>query len=782
MYVPTSNLPPQHSTSPRPAMAQCPLSPTSLPGPSGAPGTGEREKPSTHEEVAGEEYPPQYTGEYGPPSSQLFPDSDSEDGLDVVFAPTHPSHPHVHSHPAPGQYHHPEGGGQAQYHHGQGEEEREGSGFYPAPHYRQCPYTPPPRIPPYRELPHYPPHSSYPGQYPGPGPYLPDPRDPYLPHYPALHRAPVLPPRRLRAAYTQYGEYGDLGMAGMEEVVARERREERQVLMRHASTSTPPLPPLRQNASTSTDIQRKRNAEEQPTAGPAKTPRVEHSVSLPPPLHSRPSPPPLIQNMVPVPATAPIPALALAPAPVPASAPTSAEAVDESPDLLLCTEALPTEEEPTAEIPPPATAEIPCPRTVEAGTEALTGEVPLVQAPSEVTSAPESPSSRDAATGASKEETSKSGRPETREGARVALAASEIEFVTSTLAPRSKPGSTSASRRTSPSQSRASPAPHLPAYSQAALRDLVCATLAPAAAANLIKSEKREKKEKEAPMPSSPAPGPSGLLTAPSSPQPGPSGTQHRSDLAAPDLQLDCLSSDTEESSSEDVQVVKISRRRKTNSSKPPVEVDLTQEMTSDDDEITVEEVRGRPDCQEQANAESEENKPEIAVANFASVQLGEQANIQSSSRGSTPGAGLLGAPATSQIQGGEGEGSGQYRVPADHSHYTRGREVGLLMEVPGVRRMEERGEERRRRGDERGEVGMRRRGMEEMLEMDGEEEARAGDHLEFRPRRLRHPWTEEVCFDFVERPHPIYIAARPTHKMASPSAAKSQKLQCCWS
>ena len=103
-------------------------------------------------------------------------------------------------------------------------------------------------------------------------------------------------------------------------------------------------------------------------------------------------------------------------------------------------------------------------------------------------------------------------------------------------------------------------------------------------------------------------------------------------------------------------------------------------------------------------------------------------------------------------------------------------------MEVPGVRRMEERGEERRRRGDERGEVGMRRRGMEEMLEMEGEEEARAGDHLEFRPRRLRHPWTEEVCFDFVERPHPIYIAARSTHKMASPSAAKSQKLQCCWS
>merc|ERR1739848_668714 len=50
---------------------------------------------------------------------------------------------------------------------------------------------------------------------------------------------------------------------------------------------------------------------------------------------------------------------------------------------------------------------------------------------------------------------------------------------------------------------------------------------------------------------------------SPRGPQPGPSGLQNNqnSSLNAPDLQLDCLSSDTEEE--EDVTVVKISRRRK---------------------------------------------------------------------------------------------------------------------------------------------------------------------------------------------------------------------------
>merc|ERR1712106_962411 len=155
---------------------------------------------------------------------------------------------------------------------------------------------------------------------------------------------------------------------------------------------------------------------------------------------------------------------------------------------------------------------------------------------------------------------------------------------------------------------------HVAAYSQEALRDLVCATLAPAAAANLIKSEKREKKEQRTTpeVIDDPQPGPSGLQRSSDLDQPGPSGISRSSEvLQAPDLQLDCLSSDTEDSSSEDVQVVKISRRKR--SHKPPVEVDLTQEMTSDDDDITVEEVR-RNDCQHQESSteqQAEENKPE---------------------------------------------------------------------------------------------------------------------------------------------------------------------------
>ena len=397
-------------------------------------------------------------------------------------------------------------------------------------------------------------------------------------------------------------------------------------------------------------------------------------------------------------------------------------------NFLLCTEAIPAEDsvdEPTAPAPT-----------------------------NENSSAPVAPASNPPAREAPTTRSTRSS-----ETARVVLPPSEIEFVTSTLAPRSKPGSLAASRRTSPSQSRGSPV-HLPAYSQEALRDLVCATLAPAAAANLIKSEKREKKTAvtEAPVEA----GPSGVQ-GPASPQPGASGLQPRSDLAAPDLQLDCLSSDTEDSSSEDVQVVKISRRRKTNSSKPPVEVDLTQEMTSDDDDITVEEVRSRTSCQQEAQEQEEENKPEnsdlgemarwrdgeigeIAIATFASVQqqLGEQANIQSSSRGSTPGVGLLAPPPAQAMEQADGAG----RVAGDHSHYTMAnrREVGLLMEVPGVRRMEERPEERRRRVEERREE-RRQRGLEDLMELvDGEEEARpgAGEHLEFRPRRLRHPWPEE--------------------------------------
>ena len=146
------------------------------------------------------------------------------------------------------------------------------------------------------------------------------------------------------------------------------------------------------------------------------------------------------------------------------------------------------------------------------------------------------------------------------------------------------------------------------AYSQEALRDLVCSTLAPAAAANLIKSDKREEKKRKS-QSSEPAAASSSDSTEP---QPGPSGLQNRQSsvasssnssssnvLAAPDLQLDCLSSDSDTdaiSSDEDIKIVKISRKNKGKSLAGsaakilPVEVDLTVENTTDD-EITVEEV-----------------------------------------------------------------------------------------------------------------------------------------------------------------------------------------------
>ena len=95
------------------------------------------------------------------------------------------------------------------------------------------------------------------------------------------------------------------------------------------------------------------------------------------------------------------------------------------------------------------------------------------------------------------------------------------------------------------------------------------------------------------------------------SPQPGPSGLQQSvgGGLNAPDLQLDCLSSDTEEE--EDVTVVKISRRRKGMAKNggrltinapagSVVEVDLTQESDhqddDDDDDIHVDAIRTRSD------------------------------------------------------------------------------------------------------------------------------------------------------------------------------------------
>jgi len=215
----------------------------------------------------------------------------------------------------------------------------------------------------------------------------------------------------------------------------------------------------------------------------------------------------------------------------------------------------------------------------------------------------------------------------------------ELELAASTLAPTSKNNSRSNSNRASPNLS--------PAYSQEALRDLVCATLAPAAAANLIKNEKREKEGKrKCCTETEPQPGPSGLqapigsnsinpqmtsetscieqqLTAagPSSISkqtagPSSSGYQDtagpsssaqqtagpsssagqqsnsKDGLTAPDLQLDCLSSDSDDSSGDDVQVVKIPRRKGKKHGRLPLEVDLTQEVSSEDDDITIEAVK----------------------------------------------------------------------------------------------------------------------------------------------------------------------------------------------
>jgi hypothetical protein len=188
----------------------------------------------------------------------------------------------------------------------------------------------------------------------------------------------------------------------------------------------------------------------------------------------------------------------------------------------------------------------------------------------------------------------------------LAIAASTLAPTTSTGARSnaSSPGQEpSRSSSTSASASGAStPSAPAAAYSQEALRDLVCSTLAPAAAANLIKSDKREEKKRKSQTAESPAVveviQSSVVALDPAEPQPGPSGLQQsrsstNSVLAAPDLQLDCLSSDSESDSSsdEDIKIVKISRKKGKSLAKlMPVEVDLTVENTTDD-EITVEEV-----------------------------------------------------------------------------------------------------------------------------------------------------------------------------------------------
>ena len=93
--------------------------------------------------------PPAYSAPYGPDPSQLFPDSDSEDGLDVVFPPSslaldpgdhpvHGGHPggHPGGHAGGALYERP--GTHAPYPQGREEipDEREGAAFYNPPHYR----------------------------------------------------------------------------------------------------------------------------------------------------------------------------------------------------------------------------------------------------------------------------------------------------------------------------------------------------------------------------------------------------------------------------------------------------------------------------------------------------------------------------------------------------------------------------------------------------------------------------------------------------------------------
>ncbi len=149
---------------------------------------------------------------------------------------------------------------------------------------------------------------------------------------------------------------------------------------------------------------------------------------------------------------------------------------------------------------------------------------------------------------------------------------------------------------------------------------------------------------------------PTEVPVSPPSPQPGPSGlgrpqTQARSSAAdlfsAPDLSLDCLSSDTEDSSpEEDVTVVKISRRRKggakssSSSTRHVVEVDLTQESdgSNDDDNIQVEVIQPAPGA---SASGSSSGGGGIKLRHFATVPSGLlPPNVQSSnnsSRSSTP-------------------------------------------------------------------------------------------------------------------------------------------------
>ena len=606
--------------------------------------------------------------------------------------------------------------------------------------------------------PHSDPHDPYDLGYP---PIL---RHPPTRHRPRRHNLDVANPRipyhtrPIPEIDMDFLDYDQIPPTSMAEGIRRSapnpevmlpirQEQQRQVIMRHASTSTPPMPSLRQHASTSTQpstetSERKRSGpkNESTEEVPVKRAKVDNS--------SQPS----SQDTVTV-NVENVTSGASTEQPIEnntdRSVETSTQAESEqSSDFLLCTENLPVEDAEADEDSSLSQQSVSAPlNTSENGASGPPSE--NQEQNITVTTSPAASSGNSTSVTTS---TKSSGtRTETR-----TVPASAIEFVTSTLKPRSKPGSNQTSRKTSPNTSRASPV-HVAAYSQEALRDLVCATLAPAAAANLIKSEKREKKDRESSTRTSPdpiddpQPGPSGLQRVQSTEEvPGPSGTQQQlsrspsSDLQADDLQLDCLSSDTEGSSSEDVQVVKISRRKK--SSKKPVEVDLTQEMTSDDDgEVVIEEVRSRPvSVPEHSETEDPENKTEITVKTFASVP-DNVTNIQSSSRGSTPA-----APTTlfdtyqqqlASSTGADSAWAGTVPPPYHHRDHGYHRHNRHSEHQPESVRQSRNSTEPQMEGIRP--VDLR---PEDPVVMDAEErpEAAIADpwihDMHYRPRRLRHP------------------------------------------
>ena len=844
-------------------MAQCPgpLSPENLPGPSGQ-GQGEQEKEKSPQEGRGGDpttlaaifetsfntpnAPEEFMGnqenfledapQFGVSSSQLFADSDSDDGLDVVYGPNQQSSrliqrpmyspdcpPSSSSSGCPRQ---PPGvrtwseHGEPPYYYSHhyspmSPVNRISYNTIPDPHYHYPPDQPSapyrtnrytrPEMDPYEHQP-----APAPRELPPANPY--SSRDPYGLAYPTLlrhrhrhhrqreHNGPRIPihtrtPLDIDMYYLDHDQQvtpsssrtettrrppleEDLDIpGGMRNM--RQDQINRQVIMRNASTSTPPIPALRQNASTSTHVTenqtRKRLPQPEPEVVPAKVPKKSDTpTNDSPDTPADPTisePPPLIEaRRVDVHTVSIDSQDSLVEVSVEAHSGKKSESKEETTNFMACNENMSQDSE-TSDVD---MSEDPISTSQLYNESQLTNEhssdvnqqnsiisdnsqvAPKIIANKEGSVISQTSSSVSVSTTSSQTSGASAKNSDTK-NIGTSLPSSEIEFVTSTLAPRSKPGSQQTSRKTSPSTSRASPV-HVAAYSQEALRDLVCATLAPAAAANLIKSEKREKKEQRTSQDAidDPQPGPSGLQRSQDLNQPGPSGGSRPSEvLQAPDLQLDCLSSDTEDSSSEDVQVVKISRRKK--SHKQPVEVDLTQEMTSDDDDITVEEVRQRPSCQQAASMD--ESKPEINVKTFASVPDNAD-NIQSSSRGSTPSSILLNIPnEVPNIGIGDYSRSGtnsnidihgdvhtfprpaSYARVSDHAGYARASVNSFPTELPGIRRLE--GTQQTiadQRALENEEIDRNDAMNNELDRMD-----RNLDRMtDFRPRRLRHPWHEE--------------------------------------